>query len=225
MTIRRILIALCASTLTIAGVAGADGAALQGSVGPGFSISVNDASGSPVTHLDPGTYTLVADDKSNEHNFHLRGAGGVDVSTTVDEVGTKTFTVKLVDGTYNFICDVHASLMGGQFTVGTAPPVTTPKPPAPTPPRKLVLTLSSKSVTLTTPAGMSVKGLSSGAAVITVRDRLASAGIRLRGTGVSKSTSAPFVGTVTWKVTLGSGTLVYGSTGRTPPLTGRVKVA
>jgi plastocyanin len=89
------------------------GGTINGSVGPGFEISVDGADG-----LSPGTYTLVVDDQSSSHNFHLTGPGGVDVSTSVEETGEKSFTVDLAAGEYTFVCDPHASQMNGTFTVG-----------------------------------------------------------------------------------------------------------
>jgi plastocyanin len=136
MTIFRAFLSIMGASLVLAGVAGADGSELQGSVGPGFAISLTGSGGAAVTHLDPGSYTFVVTDKSNEHNFHLQGPGGVNVSTGVDEVGTKTLAAKLVDGKYTYICDLHPTLMAGDFTVGTPPadptptPKPTPKPPA-----------------------------------------------------------------------------------------------
>ena len=79
---------------------------------------------------------------------------------------------------------------------------------------------------LTTPAGKPVKTVSAGAAVITVRDRSATRGLRLTGAGVNRSTGARFVGTVVWEVKLSAGTLVYTSDARKPALQGgRVAVA
>ena len=68
--------------------------------------------------LARGDYTLVVDDQSSSHNFHLTGPGGVDVSTDVGEEGEKTFQVTLEPGEYRFVCDPHASSMNGSFTVG-----------------------------------------------------------------------------------------------------------
>lgn len=230
MTILRALFSLIGASLVLAGVAGADGSELQGSVGPGFAISLTGSGGAAVTHLDPGSYTFVVTDKSSEHNFHLQGPGGVNVSTGVDEVGTKTLTANLVDGKYTYICDLHPSLMAGDFTVGTPPagatPTPAPKPAAGSSSAKLVLKLTPAAITLTTPSGRPVKTLSAGAAVITVRDTSKSGAVKLRGAGVAKSTTAAFVGTVTWRVSLSSGTLVYSSDARKPALAGgRVKVS
>jgi plastocyanin len=87
-----------------------------GTVGPGFTIKLTKA-GKKVKSLKPGKYTLVVQDKSNIHNFHLRGPG-VNKSTAVSFVGTKTFTVTLKSGTYKYVCDPHASSMKGSFKVG-----------------------------------------------------------------------------------------------------------
>ena len=89
------------------------GATLNGSVGPGFDISLDGTDG-----ITAGDYTLVVNDHSSAHNFHLTGPGGVDVSTDVSAEGEQTFEVTLVAGEYKFQCDPHASSMNGTFTVG-----------------------------------------------------------------------------------------------------------
>jgi plastocyanin len=88
------------------------GTTLNGSVGPGFEISLDGTDG-----LTPGSYTLVVNDQSTAHNFHLTGPG-VDVSTEVGEEGEKSFDIELQAGEYTFVCDPHASQMNGSFTVG-----------------------------------------------------------------------------------------------------------
>jgi plastocyanin len=85
---------------------------LNGSVGPGFDISLEGTDG-----LTAGSYTLVVNDQSSSHNFHLTGPGGVDVSTSVEETGEKSFEIELQAGEYKFVCDPHASQMNGSFTV------------------------------------------------------------------------------------------------------------
>ncbi len=69
------------------------------------------------TSVAPGSYELVVEDLSDIHDFHLTGAGGVDVSTDVAGEGTETFTVELEAGTYEFVCDPHAGTMNGTIEV------------------------------------------------------------------------------------------------------------
>jgi plastocyanin len=92
------------------------GSTLLASVGPGFDISLTTEDGEDVTTVAPGTYTIEVDDQSDAHNFHLSGTG-VDVATEVSEVGEVTWDVDLEDGTYEFVCDPHASSMNGSFEV------------------------------------------------------------------------------------------------------------
>lgn len=189
------------------GTARADNPVLTGDVGieDGFTITLTDASGARVTHLDAGSYTLRVHDHSSFHNFHLSGPGNVDVQTPVDFIGDQTFTVTLVDGQYFFQCDPHSSQMKGNFTVGafTAPP---PKPPAPAA-QKLAASIGPGASFRLGPLG----GIASGKTVVTVKDATAKDGFRLAGPGVSKSTGAKFRGTVKWSVTLKPGTYSYGT--------------
>ena len=63
-----------ATTEASTGGGEAGGSTLNGSVGPGFEISLDGTDG-----LTAGDYTIVVDDQSSAHNFHLTGPGGVDV--------------------------------------------------------------------------------------------------------------------------------------------------
>jgi hypothetical protein len=92
------------------------GLVLRGSVGPGFEISVTTDDGQPVETLAAGSYTLLTNDQSGIHTFHLTGEG-VDVDTGVSQSGTNSFDVDLVAGTYTFVCDPHAGSMNGSFEV------------------------------------------------------------------------------------------------------------
>jgi hypothetical protein len=74
-------------------------------------------SGVPVTHLDPGEYTIDVDDSTLSHNFHLLGPG-VDEMTPISGTETTTWTVTFGDGYFIFHCDVHPTSMFGAFTVG-----------------------------------------------------------------------------------------------------------
>ena len=83
---------------------------LNGTVGPGFTILMKKKP------TKAGKYKLVISDKSSIHNFHLKGPG-VNVLTGVGAVGTKTFTITLKKGRYVFVCDPHATIMKGSFTI------------------------------------------------------------------------------------------------------------
>jgi len=219
---RLLLVFVGLAALAFAGFAAADGTPLQGSVGPGFSIALRDASNAPVTHLDAGAYALTVDDLSDSHNFHLTGPGSVDVATPVETSGKQIFALNLVDGTYRFICDAHPTSMRGSFTVGTVstPPPTTPPPttpPAATPP-KLTLTATNTAVTLKRAGGSAVRRLAPGVYTVKAVDRSAKQNAHLLGAGVNRKTGIAFVGTATWKVTLKTGSLVYRSDAAKPKL-------
>jgi plastocyanin len=89
---------------------------LVGTVGPGFTITLKKG-GVKVKTLKAGRYTITVNDKSNIHDFHLKGPGVNKVITTVGFKGTKTITVRLAKGTYRYVCDPHASTMKGSFRV------------------------------------------------------------------------------------------------------------
>jgi len=88
---------------------------LTGTVGPGFTITLTNG-GTIVRSLKPGKYQIKVADKSNMHNFHLKGPG-VDRKTSVEGTGTVTWKVTFKKGSYKFQCDVHAATMAGHFTV------------------------------------------------------------------------------------------------------------
>ena len=104
------------TTTTTTGTVPETGAVLNASVGPGFEISLTTEDGEPVETLAAGSYTLLTDDQSDIHNFHLTGEG-VDVDTGVSESGTDSFDVTVTEGTYTFVCDPHAGSMNGSFDV------------------------------------------------------------------------------------------------------------
>ena len=89
---------------------------LVGTVGPGFTITLKKTA-RPVRLLTPGRYSITVADKSNIHNFHLKGPGVNKEITTVGFVGTKTVIVALKKGTYTFVCDPHFTSMKGSFRV------------------------------------------------------------------------------------------------------------
>ena len=200
----------CALLAGSAGATRADNPVLTGDVGAGdaFSISLKDASGAAVTHLDAGTYTLVIHDHSSFHNFDFSGPG-VAVTTDVEAIGDKTFTVTLTDGTYFFQCDPHSAQMRGSFTVGAVTTTTTPAPPPP--PAPAAAKKASASIAGSASSFRPSSGLSAGTFTVAVDDRSATDGFRLSGPGVSKATGAAFRGKVTWKVKLAKGRYSYGS--------------
>src|SRR5439155_1215229 len=106
--------AVAVAAVVLPGSAAADNPKLFGSVGPGFTISLEDASGNPVKHVDAGTYDVVVQDLAAEHDFHLFGPG-VDKSTDGEFTGTVTVTLK--KGVLRFRCDPHATLMHGSVKV------------------------------------------------------------------------------------------------------------
>jgi plastocyanin len=83
---------------------------LTGTVGPGFTISMNKKT------VKAGTYAITIHDLASIHDFHLTGAG-VDKKTSVTGTGTTKWTVKLKKGTYHFVCDPHHTIMHGVLNV------------------------------------------------------------------------------------------------------------
>src|SRR5437870_4692507 len=75
---------------------------LNGTVGPGFTITLKQH-GKLVKSLKAGTYDLVIADKGTIHAFSLDGPHGYAKDfTAVPFTGTKTFTIKLVAGKYKY---------------------------------------------------------------------------------------------------------------------------
>jgi plastocyanin len=178
----------------LAGPAAGDTPALTAIVGPGYTISLNDASGTRVTHLDPGPYTIHVVDQSDIHNFHLIGPG-VDQMTDVQAIDKADLQVTFVDGTYNYRCDAH-SFMKGSFTVGNVPTTAVLKLAGSVGPgQKISLARTAKA----------------GKTTITIRDRSSRDNFHLSGPGVNKKTGVAFKGTVKWTVTLKAGSYTFRS--------------
>ena len=226
------LAVLSALATTGIALAAAGETKLVGSVGPGFSITLRDAQGNAVTRLDPGEVEIKVDDRSEEHNFHLLGPGGVDVATSVPGIGKESLKVTLVNGRYTFQCDPHAASMRGTFDVGTVEE-TPPPPPAPVTPRpsapvgsRLSLTVGpGATISLRTLAGRRVTRLRPGAYTVVVRDRSKVHNARVRGATTPRATGVGFVGTRSWRVVLGKGTLVIQCDPHRTAMVQRVRVA
>ena len=190
------MLALLVFAASLSGSASADPPVLNASVGPGFTISLDDSTGALVKHLDPGEYIVNVNDQSDMHNFDLTGPG-VSKSTGVTEVGTETWDVTFTNGTYKYVCDVHATQMHGSFTVGVVPVATAP--------HKL-------SGSVGPGAHISLaKSAKAGKTLITISDRSKKDDLHLTGPGVNKKTGIAFTGTVTWTVTLKAGTYTFRS--------------
>src|SRR5262245_19670364 len=92
---------------------------LNGTVGPGFTITLKQK-GKAVKSLKAGSYTFVVSDKAEIHDFVLEKSKGGTFEkeiTTVPFKGTKTVKVKLTPGEWEFYCRPHESQMKGEFTV------------------------------------------------------------------------------------------------------------
>ena len=192
MGIRRLLALSAAAFLALAAPAAAHATELFATVGPEFTITLRDAQNQPVTKLDPGDYRVVVEDRSEFHNFHLKGPG-VDVATDIEQIGTVEWNLTLPEGRYTFVCDPHASVMHGAFVVGNPPPL----------PVQLVATVGPKNTISLQQAGKKVTSL--------VRDRSKKHNFHLLGPGVNRKTTVAGRGTVTWNLTLGAGKFSFRS--------------
>jgi hypothetical protein len=177
---------------------------LRAETGSDFAISLVGTDYAPVTRLARGTYTIAVDDRSPDHNFHLRGPG-VDRATTLEGTGTQTWTVTLAGGFYSFVCDPHTLTMTGGFDVPRAPAVV----------RRLTGALTARGARLRDSAGRPAKRLAPGLYDVVVTDKSPAAGFVLAGPGVSRGTGAKFVGTVRWRLQLRAGTYRYGTRAKT----------
>jgi Copper binding proteins, plastocyanin/azurin family len=224
---RGLLLIAVVAALSLAGSASGQNPTLFATVGPGFSIRVADGAGNRITRIPPGTYTVNVNDLSSEHNFHLTGPGGLDMSTTVEGTGTATWTITFQAGSYHYQCDPHFNTMRGDIAVETGAPLPTPAtttttttttttpppplPPAPTPVRRLTASVG-PSATIAVRIGLrKITALRAGRVVLTVRDRSAKDNFHLTGPGINRATSRPGRATVIWRLTLRRGLYVYRS--------------
>jgi hypothetical protein len=204
-----VIVALVAAALAVLPAAAAPvqpRETLRGEVGPGFTIFLRHADGTAVTHLDPGEYAIVVEDKSIEHNFHLLGAG-VNQLTSVENVETANWTVVFADGQiYRFQCDPHSTTMRGSFTVGNVPP-----PPPPPAVRRLSASVSARAISVRTSSGGKARVVRAGSYRISVRDTSKTQNFHLRGPGVNRKTAVAGTPRATWSVRLRAGRYSYRS--------------
>src|SRR5215210_2401451 len=113
-----VLIGGLAATLVLAAPTGAMGPTkLVGTTGPGFTITLKKG-GVKVRTLTRGRYTITVRDRSDSHNFRLKGPGLNKQITSLAFTSSKTVTVTLRAGRYTYQCDPHASQgMKGTFRV------------------------------------------------------------------------------------------------------------
>lgn len=179
---------------------------LRADVGPGFTIFLRHADGTAVTHLDPGEYAIVVEDKGIEHNFHLSGAG-VNLFTSVENVETANWTVVFADGQiYRFVCDPHSTTMSGSFGVGNVP-----QPPPPPAVRRLSASVSATAISVRTSSGAKARVVAAGSYRIAVRDTAKTQNFHLTGPGVNRKTAVAGTSRATWSVRLRAGKYTYRS--------------
>lgn len=107
---------LVAGALAMSAVPASAATTLDGTVGPGFTMSLTKG-GQKVTSLKAGSYTFKVTDKSSIHNFVLNGPGVKNKEITgLALMGTKSATVTLKKGTYTYYCSPHPT-MKYTFTV------------------------------------------------------------------------------------------------------------
>ena len=117
MNIRRLIPLLAAGALALSAAPASAATTLDGTVGPGFTITLAKG-GQKVTSLKAGTYTFKVVDKTNAHDFVLTGPGVTNKTITgLTQTGTKSMTVTLKKGTYTYFCTPHKSMMQGSFKV------------------------------------------------------------------------------------------------------------
>ena len=117
MNTRRLIPLLAAGALALSAAPASAATTLDGTVGPGFTITLAQG-GKKVTSLKAGTYTIKVVDKTNAHDFVLTGPGISNKTITgLKEVATKSMKVTLKKGTYVFFCTPHKSMMQGSFKV------------------------------------------------------------------------------------------------------------
>ena len=114
----RIVVVLAALAVAAAFAGSASTAAprLTGTTGPGFTITLKKA-GKVVKTLKAGRYTFVVTDRSDIHDFRLKGPGMNKVITGVGFTGKKTVTLRLRKGKYTYVCTPHVTTMKGSFRV------------------------------------------------------------------------------------------------------------
>src|SRR5690348_5911540 len=179
-----VIITVAVGALSGSARGGAEPVVLTAIVGTndGFNITLNGPDGKKLQRLLPGTYTVVVDDRSAIHNFHLASNDDptVNFRTDVAFVGQESFTVTFRNDTqYAYACEPHWQVMNGSFFV-----TDDAQPPPPPPPSPPVRTLGA-SVSRAGAVRLSSASVRSGRYRIVVSDRSRNANFHLRGPGAN----------------------------------------
>ena len=208
-----VVLPMVAFTLTASGAA--ERGRLVATVGPDFTIRIDDSNGQRVQSVPEGAYTLLVRDLSAEHNFVLadKPAGlKLRVDSGVEFVGEKTFEIQLERGAYGYACSPHWQVMNGTLTVFPAP-TATPKPK----PLPVLRAGVSREGTATAPRAAKARRYR-----FVVKDSSKRHNFHLAGPGVNRRTGIAFTGTASWTIRLARGTYRYGSDPE--PLESRLRV-
>jgi plastocyanin len=208
------IVAVLLAVLPGSALGDGDNPTLTAIVGPhdAYTITLNDATGKKVSRILPGTYTIVVQDESAIHNFHLASNtdSTIDFKTGLEFIGSQSFTVTFKNHTvYAYACEPHWQTMNGSFLV-TDTPVAPPPPPPPPPPPVAKLTAS---VSAAGSVRLRPSSVPSGQVRIHVADGSKTASFHLVGKGVNKRTGTKFRGSANWSLRLSRGTYRYGSDG------------
>jgi plastocyanin len=207
MSVRIALVTVAAALLSPSAVAQAENPRLTAVVGTNnaFVISLRDASGGAITRLEPGTYDIAVSDRSEMHNFHLKGPS-VDFKTDPEAVENVVWTVTFTDGRYGYMCDPHAATMRSYFLVGD------------------VATQSfAGSVGPKAKIALAPRSALPGPASFKISDRSRTDNFHLTGPGVNKKTGVASRSSATWNVNLAPGVYRYRSD-KHPKLRGTLTV-
>lgn len=189
----RLVVALSALVLLLLPAsAGADDVVLRALTGPGEAITFVGPDDRPVTHLDPGTYTVRVQDTSDRRDFTLRGPGAL-VHSGFEFVGERTATVTFSEGWYRYYDAAFETQFHGQFSVGS------PAPPT------LTARVTDTAVSFTDADGAPVRRLEPGTYSVAVQDTSQNHNFRLIGPGVEEHTQVFPMAEYTWTVTFADG--------------------
>jgi hypothetical protein len=157
-----------------------------------LTLALTTSDGVRVRVIAPGTYTVVVEDRSPTDNFHLIGPD-IDEQTTLEFVGTVTWTLTLTPGGYAYRTDGT-----GGASCGCSPTFRVSQPP----PTKLRGTVTARTISLKTTVGARAVNVAAGKYVVVVVDRSRRGNFHLSGKGVNRRTGVKSIGRTVWTITL-----------------------